>query len=136
MSLTSPASAARVFTTSTTWEAPRFSNRIQVAFTKLCDGFNANESEVCELHFLPKTHKLVEIRRVFRCRNLCVQDPVEPPQSLRQRLRVSVGLWGGRAQPWTPKSFENTCGPISAPTDALRRCQLCGATVPTHRLGS
>lgn len=70
-----------------------------MAFTKLCDGSNANESEACELHFLPKTHKLVEIRRVFRCRrNLCVQDPVEPPRSLRQRLGVSVGLWGGRAQ--------------------------------------
>ena len=95
------------------WKASSFPNRIQMAFTKLCDDYNANESEVCELRFLPKTHKLVEIkRRVFRCRNLCLQDSVEPPRCLRQRLGVSVGLWGGRAHAWAPKSLEITCGPI------------------------
>ena len=57
---------------------PQQYTQAQMALRKLCDGFNANESKVCRLHFPPKTHEIVEIRRrVFRGRNLGVQDPLE-----------------------------------------------------------
>lgn len=52
------------------WLRSPNSTQAQMALTKLCDGFNANELKVCALHFHPQTHELMEMRRVFRDRDL------------------------------------------------------------------